>query len=101
VAAGAPDDLYVKPFRAPGGRLLVALWRAAPVRDDCVPVPVTLRLPVRTSNRVEVIDTLYGTRQPAVCVSRGGRTEVRGVLVGDWPVIVATDSGLQPAAAVG
>jgi hypothetical protein len=95
VAEGAPDDLYVKPFRAPGGKVLVAVWRTAPPRDDLAPVPVTLLLPDAPGASVEVIDSLYGVRQRAVCTSRDGRTEVRGLLVGDWPVIVA----VAPAAA--
>lgn len=89
VGDGAPDDLYVKPFAAPDGRLLVALWRATPARDDCEPVPVTLRLPGGAQGAVELIDTLYGSRQPANVVRQNAHTEIRGLLVGDWVLIAA------------
>lgn len=83
----APDDLAIKPFRNGRGELRVAVWRKSVADDNTKLVPVTLALP-KTGN-VEIVDTLYGYKQRANVTSSDGGTQVRGLLVGDWPVVLS------------
>lgn len=85
VFVDTPDDLLVKPFRNGRGELLIGLWRTTPAVDACHAEPVTLRLPGVRDRRVELLDLIYGTRQPARIEPDG---TLRDLLVGDWPLVV-------------
>jgi hypothetical protein len=80
----------VKSFRNGKGELLVAVWRQTVPDDACKPAAVTLSLP--GLGGVKIIDTLYGyTQQADVKLVEGG-TEIPGLLVGDWPLILRLEA---------
>ncbi len=88
VVGDASEDLVVKAFRNGRGETLVGLWRATLASDSCRPEPVTVRVSGARSERVELLDLVYGTKQRARATIDGDAVTVPGVLVGAWPVVV-------------
>jgi hypothetical protein len=85
------NDLVIKAFRDGSGRLLVAVWRKNIADDHAKPEPVTLALP--KSDAVDIFDMLYGYQQSAMVSHIDGGTQIQGLMVGDWPLVVTcTDS---------
>jgi len=87
ITGHAPPDLIAKAFRNGRGEVLVGLWRTSFGSDTCRPEPVTVRVPGLRADSGELLDPLYGSRQPAQLKRDGGGVTLRGVLVGDWPLI--------------
>jgi len=86
VIGKADGDLVVKVYRNGKGQWLVGVWRKSPPADNCKPTPVTLLLPEIAG--AEIVDTLYGYRQQATVKQVEGGTQIPGLLVGDWPLIL-------------
>jgi hypothetical protein len=86
-ALGAADEnLVVKTYRNGKGEFLVGVWRKTTPDDSCKPTPVTLALPDVAG--AEIVDTLYGYKQPAVIKTVEGSKQISGLLVGDWPLVL-------------
>jgi len=81
-----PERLEYFTFSAPEGRA-VALWRGGRAQDQCerVAVDVRLKTPCRSAT---AYDPINGVRQDLVIATRDGGTEIKGLLVGDAPLIV-------------
>ncbi len=88
VVGPAPPDLLVKPYRNGRGETLVGLWCTTPARDACAPGAVSLRVAGVEVHEAELLDLLYGSSQDARLTRDGGSTVLRGLLVGDWPLVV-------------
>ncbi len=88
VVGPAPADLVVKAFRTGEGATLVGLWRSSFGEDSCKPTPVTVRLRVPGATSCELVDLLYGLRQPARTRRQGDDLVIPQALVGDWPLVV-------------
>jgi hypothetical protein len=86
VIGKADGDLVVKVYRNGKWQWLVGVWRKSPPADNCKPTPVTLLLPEIAG--AEIVDTLYGYRQQATVKQVEGGTQIPGLLVGDWPLIL-------------
>jgi hypothetical protein len=87
ITGHAPPGLIAKVFRSGRGQVLVGLWRTSFGSDTCRPEPVTVRVPGLRADSGELLDLLYGSRQRAQLERDAGGLTLRGVLVGDWPLI--------------
>lgn len=83
-----PADLMVKVFRNAKREVLVGLWRTSFGADTCQPVAVDLELPSLRAESVELVDLLYGVRQPANVGNKMDGLSVSGIVTGDWPVFL-------------
>lgn len=82
----AVQNLETFTFSAPEGQA-VALWRGGHAQDRCTPVAVNLR--IKSSCRSAIAyDPINGVQQPLVFTVRDDETEIKGLLIGDAPVIV-------------
>jgi len=80
-----PPNLELFTFAGPEGRA-IALWRGGHAKDRCEPVAVNVRLPAcRTA---AAFDPVNGVKQELVVAAREGGAELKGLLIGDAPLIV-------------
>jgi hypothetical protein len=86
IVGKADDDLIVKVYRNEKRQLLVGVWRKSAPDDNCKPTPLTLLLPEIA--KAEIVDTLYGYKQQAIVKQVEGGTQIPGLLVGDWPLVL-------------
>ena len=86
VTGKAPDDLMMKVYQNRRAEVLIGLWRTSAASDNCRPVSVTLRISQAQVASADLVDTLYGYRQPAVVHRSGEDVIVPDLLVGDWPL---------------
>ena len=81
-----PEHLECFTFSAPNGRA-VALWQGGLAKDSLAPTPVTLNLPFGCRS-AEAFDPINGVKQTLVVTPRDGGSGIKGLLIGDAPLIV-------------
>ena len=99
VKARARGNATLKVVALKGGarRLVVALWQSAPPQlGDVEPVETELTVSGLSAGRVLGIDALSGAGQDLQWETAGGATRLAGLLVRDYPLLVA----LWPAGAL-
>jgi hypothetical protein len=84
--APSPEHLELFTFSAPGGRA-VALWVGGRADDAGRKTTVTLKLPFGCRS-AEAFDPINGVSQSLVIKPTTGGTKIRGLVVGDAPLIV-------------
>lgn len=88
VADGSAKDLKVKYFKNGSGEWIIALWKAGLTRDDYNPEKISIRIKGRILKSAAVEDALYGFKQQAVLQKHPDGTELKDLLVGDWPLFI-------------
>lgn len=81
-----PQNLEMFTFAAENCRAL-ALWRGGHAQDRCVPVPVDVRI-TSAYRSATAYDPVNGVRQDLVVTPRDSGSEIKGLLVGDAPLLV-------------
>jgi hypothetical protein len=88
VMGEAAKDLKMKCFKNGNGEWIIALWKAGLTQDDFNPEKISIMVKGRKINSATLEDALYGFRQPAGLKINTGGTELKDLLVGDWPLFI-------------